>query len=549
MSPKNKKVPIPEDQFKAQIGVSKFTVERAQTINETLGRQRILNDPFETLYADFDSIIRPPIRFDTLYTWYEESDILQTCITSLVKNIDGFGYDLHFLGDDVRERNSPEAQRQELFLRNFFDNVNEDESMETLRGLVNTDKWVLGNAAIEVIRRPRTNQIAMLYHMPTLDTRMCRLDDEPVNIRCTIPREGKDQTFVLKKRFRRFCQVQPGSDMKLRWFKSFGDKRYLDAITGEYKKSPAACKEVATELIWLKENLGGRTYGIPKWIGCITDVMGRALSQYVNYDLFDNQGISPMLILVENGALTDESKEELQALVDSMRGSENFNRIGLIEAVPAIAGLDDNPNVRVTLKNMTEYRKEDQMFQNYLKYTVENVRQTFRLPAMYVGGVNAYSYSTAITAQHIGEQQVFIPERLAFDEVVNRKLVWDEFGCRLWRYVSRGPKTVGAEDVRQAIQQFGQQGAITVNNAIDMFNSLLTTNYSKYDAEWANFPYPMVAELLKTGRLRIPELEGEDEQGGVLDRMSSGEDISGDTGGSSDEGVQQSIRDEQLSDN
>ena len=511
MSPKNLKVPIPEDQFRSQLGVSGFqTTTRADSPSEALGRQRVLTDPFENIYETYDAIIRPPVRFETLYTWYEESDILQTCITALVKNIDGFGYELHFLGDDVSERNTPEALRQEVFLRNFFDNVNEEESMETLRSLVSTDKWVLGNAAIEVIRRPRTNQIAMLYHMPTLDTRMCKLDDEPVTIRCSIQREGKTQTFNLKKRFRRFVQISPGTEQKLRWFKSFGDKRHLDAITGEYKKSPTQCKEVATELLWIKENMGGRTYGIPRWIGCITDVMGRALAQYVNYDLFDNQGIAPMLILVENGSLTDESKEELQALVDSMRGADNFNRIGLIEAVPAIAGLDDNPNVKVTLKNMTEYRKEDQMFQNYLQYSAENIRQTFRLPAMYVGGVNAYSYSTAITAQHIGEQQVFIPERLAFDELINRRIVWDEFECRLWKYVSRGPKTVGAEDVRQAIQQFGQQGAITVNNAIEMFNSLLTTNFSKYDADWANYPYPMVAELLRTGRLKIPELETED---------------------------------------
>ena len=43
-----------------------------------------------------------------------------------------------------------------------------------------------------------------------------------------------------------------------------------------------------------------------------------------------------------------------------------------------------------------------------------------------------------------------------------------------------------------------------------MFNSLLTTTFSKYDADWANYPYPMVAELLRTGRLKIPELETED---------------------------------------
>ncbi len=82
---------------------------------------------------------------------------------------------------------------------------------------------------------------------------------------------------------------------------------------------------------------------------------GRSLAQYVNYDLFDSQGIPPMMIIVENGTLTDESRDELHRLISGMRGPENFNKVGLLEAIPELQGLDDKGSVRVELKNLTEF--------------------------------------------------------------------------------------------------------------------------------------------------------------------------------------------------
>jgi capsid portal protein len=264
--------------------------------------------------------------------------------------------------------------------------------------------------------------------------------------------------------------------------------------------------EIATEILWLKNNFGGRTYGVPRWIGCITDVAGRALAQYVNYDLFTNQGIPPMMIIVENGSLTDESKQELQDLLDSMRGAANFNRVGLLEAVPEISGLDNDTSVKVTIKNLTDYRNDDQMFGNYLKYSYDVIRQAFRLPALYLGGVGVYSYSTSLTATQVAEQQIFQVERRLFDEVVNRRIVWNEFGCNLYEFKSRGPQTVGSTDIVNAISAFSNAGAMTTNNVIELANKFFDTEMSQFNAPWANYPYGAVMELIKQGVVSIPDL-------------------------------------------
>ena len=499
--PDNEKQAEERQSIRAMLGVSGFRSERASDVDTSIGRTRIDKDPFADIYPTFDNILKPNIRFDRLYDIYSESDILQACITTMRKNVHGFGYELLFLGDDIKERDSPEALRQAARLKSFFDYTNEENNMAWVLDKCDEDFEVVGNAAIEVIRRPRTNEVAMAYYMPITDCRMCLLDEEPTKVRVVIPRDGKPTTLYVRKQFRRFVQVRAMGDVALKWFKSFGDKRYLDATTGEYKSSASQCVEVATELLWLSNSVGGQPYGLPRWVGAVTDILGRCQAQFVNYDLFDHQGIPPMLIIVENGSLTDESREDLQNLIESMRGARNFNKLGLLEAVPEVSGLDEEAHVKIRIQNMIENRNQDLLFNSFLKYSSENIRQVFRLPALYLGAVSSYSYASAFTAKTIGEEQVFSPERTMWDDVINRQFVNNSFNCDLWRYSSKGPTMAGAPDIINAIREFSNAGALSINNSIDILNNMLGLQISKLDEDWAQFPYGVMQELLRQGRL------------------------------------------------
>ena len=499
--PDNEKQAEERKSIRAMLGVSGFRSERASDVDTSIGRTRIDKDPFADIYPTFDNILKPNIRFDRLYDIYSESDILQACITTMRKNVHGFGYELLFLGDDIKEKDSPEALRQAARLKSFFDYTNEENNMAWVLDKCDEDFEVVGNAAIEVIRRPRTNEVAMAYYMPITDCRMCLLDEEPTKVRVVIPRDGKPTTLYVRKQFRRFVQVRAMGDVALKWFKSFGDKRYLDATTGEYKSSASQCVEVATELLWLSNSVGGQPYGLPRWVGAVTDILGRCQAQFVNYDLFDHQGIPPMLIIVENGSLTDESREDLQNLIESMRGARNFNKLGLLEAVPEVSGLDEEAHVKIRIQNMIENRNQDLLFNSFLKYSSENIRQVFRLPALYLGAVSSYSYASAFTAKTIGEEQVFSPERTMWDDVINRQFVNNSFNCDLWRYSSKGPTMAGAPDIINAIREFSNAGALSINNSIDILNNMLGLQISKLDEDWAQFPYGVMQELLRQGRL------------------------------------------------
>ena len=457
-------------------------------------------DPFSSFYTK-ETLAVPPFAFYRLYQIYEQSDMLQECIEAMVQNVDGFGYQMQFLGEDVNQ-NEPDAAAQLIRAKNFFDYANEEQSWTTIRKLAREDFEVYGNAGFEFVRNLR-GDIALTYHVPFRTIRVGYKLGNPVTVPVSIMRDGKEQTIKVRKYFRRYAQIRETTGRRLRWFKSFGDPRILDAWDGEFKASISECREVASEILHFKYGAGhSRIYGIPRWMGAVLDVMGRRSSQYVNCDLFDSQGIPPMAVLVSGGTLTDESIAELEAIIRGMRGVEKWNRILLLESNFESTGIEDKGTAKIELKNLAEYRKEDQMFAQYLASTEKTIRHRYRLPPLYVGAAESFTHATAKSSKEAAEEQVFIPERQQFDELVNAKIVRPELKVTQWKYKTMGPRIVGAEEISSGVSSFVETGAFTVNHAIQLANEAFGLQMSKFKETWADYPLPMVMELLKAGRLK-----------------------------------------------
>ena len=89
-----------------------FNVRKADGTEGTIaGSRRVEEDPFRTYYSK-ENLLVPPYDFNQLYLAYEESDILQSCVEAMQQNVDGFGYSLRFLGDDIKQKESTEAIAQ-----------------------------------------------------------------------------------------------------------------------------------------------------------------------------------------------------------------------------------------------------------------------------------------------------------------------------------------------------------------------------------------------------------------------------------------------------
>ncbi len=471
-------------------------------------RQIPEEDMFQELYGELN-LLTPPYPFENLYIIYEESDVLQECVDTMRKNIDGFGYDLQFTGDDIKDKDSTQATAERQRAMDFFDHANEKQSWTTIRKLMREDYEVLGNGSFEIIRS-RDGGIALAYYLPFKNIRLCALMGDPVPITVLIPRNGKIMRMRVKKYFRKYAQMDL-TGKKLRWFKEFGDPRTLDALTGDYVTSKP--KMAASELWHFKQPFGGKAYGLPRWVGATPQVLGRRSACYINNDLFENQGIPPMAIMVSGGVLTDESLDELEEIVLGARGVEKFNRPLILESNVEGLGLEEKGAAKIELKNLTEYRNSDQMFGKYTVQTGEDVRHCFRLPPIYVGATSTYTLATSKASKTVAEEQVFIPERESFDEIMNLQIMQGELDIKLWKFISRGPRIVGAEEISSGVEAFARVGAFSVNHAIEMANSAFGLQMSKFTDKWADYPIPVVLEMLKSGKLAgLEDIEKEIEE-------------------------------------
>ena len=496
-------------------------------------QDEMLDDPFREIYTRY-GLIMPPYNFARLMEVYVESSILQTCVSAMRDNVHAFGYQLQYLGQDQTERDKPEVDARREVLANFFDEVNEEESFRDVRMQWSTDYEVLGNGVLEGIRN-RKRELQFLYHMPATYLRMTSLHPEYVVVPVKVMRNGEltDIGEGVKRKFRRYALINPYTQ-KMRWFKSFGDPREMDIETGEfvgrwnpdgtYTGKQLSDEQRATELIWIRNQVANSNYGLPRWIGNTYSILGRTNAEFVNYDVFDHRGIPPFYVSVSGGVLTEASYEELELLLNGLRGVEQFNRVPIIESEPASTGFEERAgSVRIEIKSLLEHMQNDTMFERYMEGCEKGCRTRFRLPPLYTGASDDYTHATAYASQTIAREQVFIPEQESFDNVINKKIVVGEFGIRDWRYVSKGPRIVGSNEISTGVRIFSNIGAFSINHAIQMANDAFGLQMSEYEQEWAKWPVPMVLKLLELGRLKDVEIAEMAEATGQLLNVESPE--------------------------
>ena len=484
-------------------------------------RQVQEQDPFSSFYTS-STLAVPPYSFTKLYNIYEESDILQACVEAMQRNVDGFGYDVQYIGDDLKERNTPELQAQKHKLLDFFDMINESQSFTSARKQFREDFEVLGIGGFECLRNKK-GELQLMYYSPFKNIRMSSKLTKPVDVTYQIRRNGEIIPITVKKRFRKFAQISDTTQQKLRWFKQFGDPRSMDYRTGEFKESKTYA---ATEIFSIKHPFGGLLYGMPRWVACILDAIGRRSASFVNYDMFDNQGIPPLLITLIGGSLTDESIDELKEMILGMRGLAEWNKVSVLEVEPDVAGLDDKGKAEMKFNNLAEIRKEDLMFGEYQKSAADNVRQRYRLPPMYSGGTSDYTYAGSRVSQSVAEEQIFIPERNEFDEDITMNILWNEFGISKWRFKSKGPQIVGAKEISTGIGAFMRAGALTVNASIELVNRSFGMALPLRDETWAELPVVLLTKWIeKGGQLKelseLGPMEGQEPDPDAMEEVKS----------------------------
>jgi len=455
---------------------------------------------FKTAQLKRHSLIAPPYDPFKLYRIVESSAMLGSCIETMIDNVHGFGYELQYLGDKEQSKDDVVLNERQN-LNDFFKQVNESQSIVRLKKEVGRDYETTGNGYIEVVSYP-DGEISTLYRADARYIRLQVKQDKEIPITVDFIRKGKLRRTKIHKRFRRFAMITSTRQDKLKWFKEYGDPRRMCAVSGKYEEDlekGETIQEEASEIIHLKQ--GNDTYGIPRWVGVSSTVLGVRNADYINYDLFENQAIPPLAILVSGGRLTSESIQDIIDVLENRKGVENFHKIAVLEAESGEGGelTDKATGAKIDFKPLPQ--QNDILFAKYIETSEKRIRSKFRLPPLFTGSAEEFSRSTSDSSKLIAEEQVFRPERNDFDEALNFTLM-KGLGAQYWEFRTIGPRLVEGTELIDAIGKFSRSGAMSINQGIKMMNRVLDLDSSTFDEEWANYPAAMVLELSKRGYLK-----------------------------------------------
>lgn len=441
-------------------------VVRKEAGDAQKGDSRALSNPWDAVES-VDGIIPPPLCPWALELMVETNTELPSSIAAMEVNVAGFGWRLKRL-PGVTDSTKVEKEREDL--HEFLTYADYDnQSFTSLRRSSRVDLETTGNWYWEVTRDRIGNPYGFRL-LPSHTMRLTKIDRWPTKVDQVRPTgSGNDRSTKIIRRwrhFKRFVQASvtvASDEPELIYFKEYGDPRPLNWRTGEYgtKESPVHVDDLATDLLHFKIHSSRTPYGLPRWAGTILTVQGLRLAEEINFTTFQNNNIPSLAIMVSNGALTDATVDRLTKFMESnVQGDDSYSKIVVIEAVPSSDAEDgDSSQVRMTLEPLKGVQHTDELFQTYDENGRGKIRRTFRLPPIFSGDSASYERNTAETSRKLADEQVFNPERMDEDWVINRILV--DMGALYHRFETNTPNVTNDKDLIEVMKVAEKTGAMT----------------------------------------------------------------------------------------
>lgn len=392
-------------------------------------------DIFTSLYSESlrnprSAVIEPKYNPLTLWEIANNNNVLSQCIEAMKVNIPGTGWEIR----RDEEESGSELLDEKKRLMDFFKNPAPGMSFTTIRSQIREDQEYTGNGYLEILRNV-AGEMVMVRHLESPTMRLLRLS-EPRKVTRVLYRNGKPFEVTMWARERRFVQLTEAGGSAI-YYKEYGSATDVNRTTGEWanegEEIPPELR--ASEVIHfpLKRDPSS-PYGLPRWINQTPSVLGSRKAEEFNLDFWDNGGLPPVIIFVEGGAMTPDIADALKAHISG--AAKDSNRGLVLEVMPAGGSVDNPGKVNVRVERFGGDRTKDAMFKEYDVTCEEHVRVSFRLPAIFLGREESYNLATSQAAYQVAEAQVFGPERISEDEIINNTLC-RELGATTYEFKSQ----------------------------------------------------------------------------------------------------------------
>ena len=414
----------------------------------------------------------------------KNSTILPQCINAYKNNIAGFGIGVRYI-DDAEE--TPEMKAEFDRMEELIELLNvEQDTKEVFEDIIEA-REIFGIAYLEVVRNfgGEVDQVEFVKDTPTI---YMTKPMEPY-IEAEFFHHGK--VLKRKKKFRKYRQ-ELGT--KTIYFKEFGDPRIMDLRDGHYLADGEALelKYQANEI--MEFAIGTEPYGEVRWIGQVLGIDGCRRAEQLNNNYFINGRHTPLLIMIQNGTLTDDSFQKLNHYMNDIKGEAGQHAFIVLESESTDGRTDSEATEKPTIeiKDLASILQKDELFQEYQENGRRRVQSAFNLPDLYVAYTTDFNRATAQTAQEVTEKQVFQPERKSLAWAINNRLL-NAYQFQHVEAYFLDPDISNPDDMYKVLTVGNNAGGLTPNMAKSIISEAIGVPVEDYpenqeEAAWGDLP-------------------------------------------------------------
>jgi PBSX family phage portal protein len=364
-------------------------MDSSLAVNSGTGAQSKQINPgmvYRNAYGLFD-VITPPYDLYQLANYYDTSFANHAAIDAKVENTVGLGYDF-VLSDKttlkLEAQNDPASidrarkriERLKIQLRDWLENLNQDDSFGLVMEKVMTDLHATGNGFLE-IGRTVAGDIGYVGHIPATTIRVRRLHDG-------------------------FVQVIGN---KVVYFRNFGASN----------QNPITDDKRPNEIIHIKEYSPLNTfYGVPDVIAAMPSLLGDALASQYNIDYFQNKAVPRYVVTLKGAQLSAESEDKLFRFLQTGLKGQSHRTLYI-----PLPGDSDTNKVEFKMDPI-ENGVQEGSFSIYRKQNRDDILVAHQVPLSKLGGGDSSAIAASLAQDRTFKEQVARPAQRNLEKILNK---------------------------------------------------------------------------------------------------------------------------------
>ena len=410
--------------------------------------------------------VKPPYNPDRLASFFELNETLATGIRKKSRYEVGLGFDIaphpYVDADDADEE-------QREVIRDFWrgptsrwqtsaDRSAEPATPEEVKELARQDYHLVGWLALEVLTNAEGKPVG-LAHVPANTVRVRRPQEAINHDQAQHPEDGRFvDGDIADFASRGYVQVRNG---RRRYFGEFGDRyRGLEPViktsgdgppTVTYKVNTDNDKEPvfvdretgdvalgsaenldnapANELIFIKNpNPLEDDYGVPDWVSAMRTISADEAAKDYNREFFQNDTIPRFVIKVTGGELSEESRNDLEQMLDGLR--EESHRAVILEVEKFQQQLD--ADVEIELEPIGQGISEEMDFRQFREKNEHEIAKVLEMPPIKIGVTGTSNRSNSDQQDKDFALEVIQPEQHKFSTRLYKTIHQTAFGVTDW---------------------------------------------------------------------------------------------------------------------